>query len=373
MKHPARSLTFDELWTGLKAAKDAGHVNENISAGGLSLFCYTTSCVYEGHWNEMTILARGIILDPSCKKLVATPFPKFFNVGERGEPIPDLAFEVYEKLDGSLIIIFHHDGQWRCATKGSFSSVQAKWASDWIANFDLSLLSPGTTYLAEAIYPENRIVIHYTQKGLFLLAAYLEDGSEMSYDELKRLGAGLNWSVVKRHNFDAISQLLIFAKDLPRSEEGFVLHFSDGKRLKIKGEEYCRIHRMVSHLTPLAMWEVMMAGDDLEDVRRQLPEEFWIDFDAIIAVLQRQLGDLLATIKVQAEAVAHLSDKDVGLLLASIPEPARRFIFPFRRSGGNLLASRMRDTVFRIIRPTGNVLVGYAPSYAVSRVLEEEG
>ena len=41
----------------------------------------------------------------------------------------------------------------------------------WLANHDLSCLDKETTYLAEAIYPENRIVVHYQHAGLVLLGA----------------------------------------------------------------------------------------------------------------------------------------------------------------------------------------------------------
>ncbi|WP_435018527.1 T4 RnlA family RNA ligase [Tundrisphaera sp. TA3] len=371
MTHPARSLTFDELWNGLKIAKSVGDVNENIGSDGLSLFCYSKAAVYERNWNDMTMLARGIILDPVEKRVVATPFPKFFNVGERADSIPDLPFEVYEKMDGSLIIIFHHGGEWRCATKGSLASDQAKWAKAWISRFDLSPLVPGTTYLAEAIYPENRIVVHYQKAGLTLLGAYREDGSELDYNELAMLALKLGWDIARRFAFNAMSELLATARELPGSEEGFVLRFDDGLRLKVKGDEYCRIHRLVSRVTPLAMWEAMAAGDDLEELRRQLPEEFWADFDAIIGALQERLDRLLGSVRAAANALADLSDKEVGLRLATIPEDARRFVFPYRKNDGELLTGRTRETIFRAIRPTGNVLPGYQPSYAMNRVLEE--
>ena len=48
--------------------------------------------------------------------------------------MPDLPFETMEKLDGSLIIIFHHNGRWRTATKGSFTSSQAQWAENFLEN-----------------------------------------------------------------------------------------------------------------------------------------------------------------------------------------------------------------------------------------------
>jgi RNA ligase len=364
-------MPFDELWNGLQAAKAERLVTENVGADGLRLFCYSESCVYDRQWNDITMLARGLILDPESKRVVATPFPKFFNVGERVDSIPDLSFETFEKLDGSLIILFHYDGQWRTATKGSLGSEQAKWAGRWIAGHDLSCLDPATTYLAEAIYPENRIVVHYQHTGLVLLGAYHGDGTELGYDGLRDLGNRLGWRVAKRHSFAAVSELLVLAKELPATEEGFVLRFSNGLRLKVKGNEYCRIHRLVSRLTPLAMWEAMHAGDDLDTVRRQLPEEFWTDFDQITAVLRKNIDDLIADVRAEADAVAHLSAKEVGLRLDTFPERVRRFIFNYRKSGGDLLSGRSRELVFRTVRPTGNRLDGYVPSYAINRVLEE--
>jgi RNA ligase len=35
------------------------------------------------------------------------------------------------------------------------------------------------------------------------------------------------------------------------------------------------------------------------------------------------------------------------------------------------MKGRSREVVFRAIRPTGNVLPGYVPSYALGRVLDE--
>ncbi|MCE9564635.1 MAG: T4 RnlA family RNA ligase [Planctomycetes bacterium] len=371
MMHPARMMPFDVLWDGLQKAKAEREVSENVGHDGLRLYCYSESTVYDRKWNDITMLARGVILDPESKRVVATPFPKFFNVGERLDSIPDLPFETFEKLDGSLIILFQHKGEWRTATKGSLGSDQAKWAAAWISNHDLSCLDPETTYLAEAIYPENRIVVHYHHTGLVLLGAYRGDGTEVSYTDLRGLGERLGWRIAKRHSFTAVSELLALAKTLPPTEEGFVLRFSNGLRLKVKGDEYCRIHRLVSRLTPLAMWEAMQAGDDLETIRRQLPEEFWQDFDTIIALLHQQIEDLIAEVTAEAELVAHLSDKDVGLRLSTFPDRVRRFIFPYRKNNGDLLSSRTRDLVFREIRPDANRLDGYRPSSAVNRVIDE--
>jgi RNA ligase len=373
MIHPARTIPFAQLWHGLQRAKAEGLVQEVVSVDGLRLYTYTRNCIYEKRWDEISMLARGLILHPESQRVIATPYPKFFNAGERPEPIPSLPFETFEKLDGSLIILFHFDGQWQTATKGSFVSDQAKWAAGWIQQHDLSWLDKDTTYLAEAIYPENRILVHYPFSDLVLHGAYRGDGAEVDYAALQAIGDSLGWRVVARRQFKSLTELLALTKILPASEEGFVLRFENGLRLKVKGDEYCRIQRAVSRLTPLAVWELMMAGDDLEAFRKQLPEEFWDDFDAIVGLVQSQVDALLASVKAVAETVAHLSDKEVGLRLATLPETEGRFIFNYRKSEGKLLSSRTREQVFRTIRPVGNRLEGYVPSSAMSRITEDEG
>ena len=44
---------------------------------------------------------------------------------EEGKHTPTSEFDVYEKMDGSLIIIFWYDGGWVVASRGSFTSEQA--------------------------------------------------------------------------------------------------------------------------------------------------------------------------------------------------------------------------------------------------------
>jgi RNA ligase len=369
--HPAHRLGFDDLFDGLKAAHANRLVYQRPGPNGLLLYVYSERCVFENAWDPITMAARGLILDLAARRLVATPFPKFFNAGERGGTIPDLPFEAFEKLDGSLIIIFHHAGRWQAVTKGAFDSAQARWAQARLDAADLSPLRPGTTYLAEATYPENRIVVRYDEPALVLLAAYAEDGHEHNYDAIQDTAARLGWPAARRHAFASVSELLRHASDLPGTREGFVLRFSDGVRLKVKGNEYKRLHALISRVTPLAMWEAMAAGDDMAAIRMDLPEEFWDDFDQIVGLLHAAIARLTDRVAALARALADVSDKDIGLRLPTLDPDLRPFIFAWRKQGGDLLKSRSREVIFRAIRPTGNVLPGYVPSYALGRVLDE--
>ena len=363
-------MPFTALLAGLERARGLGFVHRRVnSAAGLQLFIYTPRCVYDDGWDEFSIMARGLILDEAAGQVIATPFPKFFNVGERRGDVPDLPFEAFEKLDGSLIIAFRHAGRWRAATKGAFDSEQAVWAQARFDAADLSPLEPDTTYLFEAVYPENRIVVRYKEPALVMLAAYHGSGRELTYDEVLATCQELGWRPARRHEFASIVDMVSHAATLPRDDEGFVIRFSNGLRLKLKGAEYRRIHALISRCTPLAMWEAMVAGDDMVAIRRDLPEEFWPDFDDIIRLLTANIAATEARVAEVAASIAHLSDKELGLSLNSLPADARPYLFAFRKAG--TITGKSRDNLMRSIRPTGNVLAGYVPSYAMGRVLED--
>jgi RNA ligase len=369
--HPARTFDFRQLRDGLADANANGLVYSRLdSETGLRLYVYTSRTVFEDAWDDVTLLARGLVLDERNERVAATPFPKFFNAGEKRGDIPALPFEAFEKLDGSLIVIFHAAGKWRCITKGAWDSMQAVWAQGQLDAIDLSPLTVGTTYLAEAISPENRIVVAYERPELVMLAAYDEAGNELSYDAITATAEALGWRVAERTSFASMAELTTHTLALPRSSEGYVVRFEDGTRLKLKGAEYRRIHALISRCTPLAMWEAMVAGDDLTSIKRDLPEEFWSDFDHITGLLGAQRDAILGQVAATADALAHLTDKEVGLQLKSLPDTVRPFIFNWRNTGGKL-EGRAHDVLLRMIRPTGNELSGYQPSYALTRVMEE--
>ena len=368
--HPARTMPFTDLVQGLDETVAKGFAYRRVDpTTGLHLFIYSPRCVYEDGWDEFSTMARGLIVDPTAGNVVATPFPKFFNLGERHGAVPDLPFESFEKLDGSLIIAFHHKGRWLCTTKGAFASEQAVWAQARLDAADLSALTPGTTYLFEAVYPENRIVVAYTEPALVMLAAYRQDGSELTYADILVACDALGWRAARRYSFASIAEMVTKTAMLPSGDEGFVVRFSNGLRLKLKGAEYRRIHALISRCTPLAMWEAMAAGDDMDAIRRDLPEEFWTDFDDIVRVLGAKRDDIERRVIELAASVSTLSDKELGLTIKTLPQDAAPFLFGYRKAGG--IVGRQRDNLMRSIRPTGNVLDGYTPSFAMGRVMEE--
>ena len=76
----------------------------------LFIWNYTPKTQYESLWDNVTLSCRGLVTD-NDGNIIALSFTKFFNI-EEGKFEPTENFEVYEKMDGSLGIVFWYRGQW---------------------------------------------------------------------------------------------------------------------------------------------------------------------------------------------------------------------------------------------------------------------
>lgn len=363
MRHPAHLVDFDTLLGGLNAAIADGAVFER-NEGDLSLYCYTRRTVYEKAWDRFSTVSRGLVLDRLERRIVATPFPKFYNLGEDGRKAPSGDFEAYEKLDGSLIIAFHHNGRWHTATKGNFSSGEAKAAFSMLP---FNRMTPGLTYLSELIGPSNKIIVRYPQDEVRLLSIFDGNGRELARREIEALDLG-GMPLARIVASISLEDLIARAAALPAGEEGYVLRFADGSRLKLKGNEYRRLHALTSNLSPLTVWDAMRTGS-VEVMRRDLPEELWDNFDRIQILLQRQLDDIVTAIGEEASKWSGSTDRDVGLALKTIPEPARSFIFAYRH--GDMENPRTRQALYQHIRPTRNILDEFTAGHAARHIEEK--
>ncbi|MFD7258147.1 RNA ligase [Streptomyces sp. NPDC059874] len=266
------TLTLHELLPAqaLTQAIDAGYVTRKTHPElPLSIYTYTRTAQYEHVWNQVTTRCRGLVADDTTGAIVALPLPKFFNVSEHesGRPyapaLPDEPFEVYDKVDGSLAVVFHYAGRWHVASKGSFISAQATWAQRRLDGKDTAGLRPGVTYLAEILYPGNRIVVDYgDRRDLVLLAAFGQDGTELPLAEAAAHWAGIG-SVVTVWPAMPLGELIALAESntLPggaaatgTDAEGFVLRFASGVRAKAKLSEYVRLHRVLTKVTERDIW-----------------------------------------------------------------------------------------------------------------------
>lgn len=240
----------------------------------LSIYNYSRECQFTQAWDEITLACRGLVLDDEGN-VVARSFNKFFNMEEM-KSIPNEPFEVFEKMDGSLGICFCYNREWIFATKGSFISDQAIKGRELLNKYDVEKLSPGYTYLFEIIYPENRIVVDYGTDEKLVLLGIIDcstDGIEVNihnpyYTE--------GFEVVKK--YDGVTDYKQLKSMIKDNQEGFIVRFKSGVRMKVKGEEYVRLHRLLTNFSNVDIWECLKEGKDINELLERVPDEFdaWV-------------------------------------------------------------------------------------------------
>jgi len=236
----------------------------------LYIYNYTRKAQFEKVWNEITLLTRGLILDGEMN-IVARAFKKFFTLEQhQPEDIPNLPFDVYDKMDGSLGILYWLNGMPYIASKGSFQSDQANHAnkvfySRYTDTFDK--LNKKATYLFEIIYPENRIVVDYKGMDDLVLLGILDNATG---DDLPLEYIG--FPVVKR--YDGVKDWSTLRDDNDKIKEGYIIRFSNGFRMKLKYEEYCRLHSIVTNVSNVSVWEYLSQNKSFDELLDKTPDEF---------------------------------------------------------------------------------------------------
>jgi len=229
-------------------------------------------------WDEYTLSCRGLVIDAEGN-ILARPFQKFKNFEEHDPSEIDLNqdYDVFEKMDGSLIIIFYYAPRmtWIVASRGSFISEQAMEAQKMLSNDVFDYLNIDCTYLFEILYPENRIVVDYGNRRELVLLSRIETktGFELFYDDLVSIYSKY-FTVVKK--FDVkITDLNELKKLEEENKEGFVVRFFNGFRVKVKFSEYVRLHGILTNVSNLTIWEHLKNNYDFDALLDRVPDEFY--------------------------------------------------------------------------------------------------
>jgi RNA ligase len=308
-----------------------GHVTVR-DFDGLLVFNYNQMAQYAEEWNAFEIMSRGLIIDSKTGEIVARSFDKFFNWGERGIFTTVPIVSITEKMDGSLGILYRRDWKHRIATRGSLESEQAIWATEYLnQNYKLDNLPIEYTLLFEIIYPANRVVVNYGERqDLVLLAARNRFmGHHLEYARVRalahRYGFSLPYDGVYSHG-SSVDELLANVELLGENEEGYVAEFADGQRFKFKGQQYLRLHKL---LTRLSFKNVLKAieGGELIQFLEGIPDEFlaqtkdWIaEITHTVALEIRRLNEIF-------EQAPKETRKDFALWVMANHKADSRYLF----------------------------------------------
>lgn len=350
--------------------------SDRTDDGTLAIYTYTDQCVYANAWDEVTRNSRGHIYNLQTGECVAWAFPKFFNLGENQESLPDRfpwdqPYEIMEKMDGWLGVLYRHAGTFKVATRGSFHSSGSVWATEVARGLDFSCLPDEATLCFEILTPEQRIILNYgDERKLVVLAAFdRHTGAEYPRSQVEEWARAIDLPIVPLLGVMSLEDLLRKQKELQKFE-GFVIRFGDGRRVKVKTEWYTGIARIMANLTPIAIWEVLTNGKVPHDYLVGVPEELRPLAERYQAVLEGQYARVRLHVEEEVRPLLVRLGNDRRTLGRYAEE--HRTELGYLRSALFLLLDGKADKLDHLVKeqiyPRGNHFVSEAELLALPRV-----
>lgn len=253
----------------------------------LHILTYTRKAMFSQTWDDVTMKCRGLIVN-GFGDIVARPFEKFFDVNTFSRPetflenLPNSTPICLEKLNGNLGILYQYPVKptseldptsvtevvfaTGIASKGSFTSPHATWATEWYhAHCSNPIWPEGYTpvfeMICESIQP-HAVCYGGVDKLVLLALISNETGAELDYNTLYHY-AYLN----------GIEVVQIYAKSLQEvlgedraNAEGYVLAWPRGDGLppihvRVKHERFLKLRKVFYAAKPKAILEALKRGD----------------------------------------------------------------------------------------------------------------
>lgn len=219
-----------------------------------NLVCFKYSQIDSDFHNPIVRECRGIILEKDSWNVVAYPFKKFFNFGEEYADNIDWESAVVEtKEDGSLIKIYFYNDEWKIATNNTIDAEDAELQSGPYKNFrqlfdaaaekchfDFLKLNRYFTYCCEICSEFNIIICPQSEMRLI----HIGTRDNRTFQEVE---TNIGIPHPQRYALSSLEDCIAMAKTFDFTKEGFVVKDKNYNRIKIKSEDYVKVHRMISN------------------------------------------------------------------------------------------------------------------------------
>ncbi len=236
--------------------------------------------------NPIVRECRGLVLNSNDYSLAAMCMPRFFNVGEVADEFPLFDFSdfiTHEKVDGSLVTLFHFQNNWMAKTRGSWGldSMQGldfNWLTGILkalnsSSFNDLNLDPNLTYVTEFCSLWNKVVREYRTPCVYSLTAF--DGEkELHWEDIPKHSCFQYPQTYHLKSVDDMKEYLLEKSKTDATFEGFVIRDKDSRRWKLKSETYLSLHRLKGNdnlFLPKNLLPFVLAGE-LDEVVLYFPE-----------------------------------------------------------------------------------------------------
>ena len=311
---------------------------------------YSPKAQSKKFWDEYTMSCRGMVIDVDGK-ILARPLQKFKNFEEHDPSEIDMSmdYEAFEKMDGSLIIVFYYEPrmEWIVASRGSFISEQSLEGKKMLG-LKHSKLNTNCTYLFEILYPENRIVVDYGDRRELVLLTNLitATGEELPYEKLVALYSNI-FTVVKKYEMDAVKNLLELKGLEEDNKEGFVIRFANGFRVKVKFSEYVRLHGILTNVSNLTVWEHMRDNYEFDELLDRVPDEFYEWLKRTASKIQLDFNEIERLALLEFVRIYHVNEINERAGFAEIAKSSEHRAILFKLFDRRPYA----DIIWKQIRP----------------------
>lgn len=223
------------------------------------------------NWDAQNVIFRSSIWD-LYGNLVSAGFKKFVNFGEKpeifGQPKSLKNSSVFEKVDGSCMIVDYYNNMINARTRGTFNyrildnAGDYKYALEQNPQIEEYLkLNQNLTLLFEIVTPNNKIVIDYgSNVDIYLLGVV--DKTNYTYwaqKNVTELALKLNLKRPKQYFFKTLEECIETVQAL-KNQEGVVIYTNNDQDLfKVKSTDYLMKHAFKEHASLESVIDLFLA------------------------------------------------------------------------------------------------------------------
>lgn len=220
---------------------------------------------------------RGLVVDESDGwRVVCRAYDKFFNHGEPNAPAIDWrTARVYEKLDGSLMTLYHYRDAWHVASSGlpdaagvahgsGISFAELFWRTwDALGYARPPAADAGRCFMFELMTPHNRVIVAHEKPRLVLHG--VRDLATMQELDPQPVAAARGWECVAVHSLACADDCIAAAGVLsPQHGEGYVVCDAAYRRVKVKSPQYVALTHLKQAMTGRRLLEIVRANESDE-------------------------------------------------------------------------------------------------------------
>ena len=241
-------------------------------------------------YDEFYRECRTVVIDYVKLELVSCGFKKFFNINELpeyderiiGEKIENSnIFEITDKLDGSMQIISCYEGSIIMCGSQAIDPDKSWRLQDGMKMLNskenlnlkgLVLANPDLSFVVEYIAVKDRHCVVYTkeQEGLYLVGIRSKkDGYEYPYKTIINMAKEYNILTTSLCNITPEEMYNTMKNALSTEKEGWVLNI-DGSKVKIKCDDYVKIHKLLGKLSSHNVIIKAIADDTIDDLKSKI-------------------------------------------------------------------------------------------------------